>query len=122
MKSEDIRKLDIPEYDSSKPNMLITVAGLKVFREFTAQLAEANEHLAKIANPLMVTEESKLKWVGLVVEGNPTKVNVDEVAAVVATNIPDVNCSVILRSGCSMFAKGTVTEVCKKLGIPVEGQ
>lgn len=94
--------------------------------EIAAQLAEANENLEKIANPLMTVSRSpwvKLKnWKGMSVV-----INRDEVVAVIewpvdVTQSNYINsCLIVLKSGYQESAIGTGEQVCQKLGIPYGG-
>ncbi len=98
---------------------------LSVMTEIAAQLAEANEHLAKIANPLMeVNAESS--WVWLTCGGRPFVVDRNEVTGVALWD-SGVDCGkpavLIGMKGqpWSKVADGTVEEVCNKLKIPIGG-
>ena len=63
MKAEEIRKKsetysaamkEVGNVDSSA--LIVEAAKLEMIIEIAAQLAEANEHLTKIANPLLVVD------------------------------------------------------------------
>jgi hypothetical protein len=94
--------------------------GLSLFAEAAAQLAEANEHLAKIANPLMVVNQPR--WVWFKYNAFRYVVDAREVASI---SVPDPNhCVIIMRNeggpDPGRFCEGSYEEVCTKLGIPTE--
>ena len=88
--------------------------------EIAAQLAEANEHLVKIANLLPTVSAPKWVWF----KYNTFKYIVDarEVASISAPN--DHQCVIIMRneggSDPGRWCDGSFEEVCAKLGIPTE--
>jgi hypothetical protein len=88
--------------------------------ELTAQVAEANEHLAKIANPLMVVVNEESPWVML--SDGKTKLMIDRREVIgVRRSGPEVEMmSQVNTRGVVYIVQGTVVEVCKKLGIPTE--
>jgi hypothetical protein len=101
---------------------LVISAGLAVAAfEIAAQVAEANEHLKRIAYPLITVGEAKPKWVRLVVDGYGAMVDAESVVAV--THVAGASdsfkhCHVVFGSGGSLFVEETEDAVCKKLGIP----
>jgi len=85
--------------------------------EIALQFAEANEHLAKIANPMMVVN-AESPWVWLTFRGKSFVIHKDEVSGV--DSIGDVVSIGMKGQPWLKSADGTVAEVCAKLGIPVE--
>ena len=89
--------------------------------ELALQFAEANEHLAKIANPL-IEVNAKSPWA--MFSDGKTLVAIDRREVVgVRRSGPEseMMSQVDTRTGL-YIVQGKVVEVCKKLGIPVEGQ
>jgi hypothetical protein len=93
---------------------------LSLLSEVAAQLAEANEHLAKIANRTITVEGTRWVWF----KYNTFRYVVDarEVASI---SVPDPNhCVIIMRNeggpDPGRFCDGSYEEVCAKLGIPTE--
>ena len=94
--------------------------------ELCLQQAEANEHLAKIANPLVVVNQPRWVWFKYAAFGEKTGefryvVDAREVASI---SVPDPNhCVIIMRNeggpDPGRWCEGSYEEVCKKLGIPV---
>ena len=94
-----------------------------MIRETAAQLAEINENLAKIANPLMVVNGTS-PWVWLKYNTKSYVVNRDEIATVSAPN--EHQCIITICNDGSenpdRWCDGTLEEICTKLGIPLEGK
>lgn len=94
-----------------------------MIRETAAQLAEINEHLAKIANPLMVVNGTS-PWVWLKYHDKSFVIDKGEVAFVCAPN--DHQCLIYRRNeggeDAGSWCDGTLKEICTKLGIPLEGK
>ena len=118
VKADEIRK----QWDQSMlehqqaDNLPYVVADVLV--EIAAQLSEANEHLKRIAYPLIVNEEAKPEWAWFEKDGKKYPVKIDQVAAVTPSNAEEV--FIALKNGGGAWAEGTVVEVAKKLGIPTE--
>jgi hypothetical protein len=89
--------------------------------EIAAQLAEANEHLAKIANPLITVEGSP--WVTFSYKGRKVVIHRDIVRGV--RQLPlvpedDPVPVVEIHSGnTTWWVEGYLVDVCGKLRIPV---
>jgi hypothetical protein len=93
---------------------------LSLLSEVAAQLAEANEHLAKIANRTITVEGTR--WVWFKYYTFRYVVDAREVASI---SVPDPNhCVIIMRNeggpDPGRFCDGSYEEVCKKLGIPTK--
>ena len=95
---------------------------LSLLSEIAAQLAEANENLKKIANPLMVVENASSPWVWLKNNQMRYAVHRDEVASISAPK--DNQCVVLMKNeggeDPGRWCDGTLEEICGKLGIPLE--
>jgi hypothetical protein len=127
MKAKDIRTLNekLQEQILNSTSVAEHEAGfnslaLSLLSEVAAQLAEANEHLAKIANPLMVVNQPR--WVWFKYNAFRYVVDAREVASI---SVPDPNhCVIIMRNeggpDPGRFCEGSYEEVCTKLGIPTE--
>ena len=133
MKAADIRLLNQRCQEiTGKPTLgrkeqEIGLESLKIsmLTEIAAQLAEANEHLAKIANPVMVVD-AESPWVWLKLRGVPFVVDRNEVTGVelmdsgLGSDNPKVSIGMKGQPWLTT-ADGTVVEVCKKLNIPIGG-
>ena len=125
MKAKDIRTLNekLQEQILNSTSVAEHEAGfnslaLSLLSEVAAQLAEANEHLAKIANPLMRSP----RWVWF--KYNAFKYVVDA-REVVSISVPDqTHCVILMRNeggpDPGRWCEGSYEEVCAKLGIPTE--
>ena len=88
--------------------------------EIAAQLAEANEHLAKIANPLITVEESP--WVEFPVlwgVDRTDKMVVDRRSVTAVTPRIDARVCAISHDGMQTVVDQPYVDVCRKLRIPV---
>jgi hypothetical protein len=99
---------------------------MMLLAELTAQIAEANEHLAKIANPLITVNAESL-WVNFITEDHRRVVfDKGEVVDVHEGVDPIDNRRLIvvisLRNQRYFRIIGDYGVICAKLGIPVEGQ
>jgi hypothetical protein len=98
---------------------------LDMMAESAAQLAEANDSLKRIANPL-ITVDAESPWVWLNCNGKPFVVDRNEVSGVahldsgIGNDMPKVQIG-MKGQPWSKTADGTVEEVCKKLKIPIGG-
>ena len=94
-----------------------------ILRELAAQLAEANEHLAKLANPLMVVNAQSL-WVAFwLTNGKRINFYRGSVMTVSEGNGGDLGiglptCFITAADREVYTVKGNYLEVCAKLGIP----
>jgi len=139
MKAEEIRKMPLAAMEEIKAavatatdhehGLQLIVGGycaafLEVAAEAAAQLAEANEHLAKIANPWSTADqESLVVWTWLTSNGKPFAIDCREVTGVASldTGIGSDHPTVVIGmkgQPWSKSADGTVEEICSKLGIP----
>jgi hypothetical protein len=126
MKADDIRELNrkLQEEGLKTESVGAQDAGMKslvcsLLAELTAQVAEANVHLAKIANPLMAVD-AESPWVRF--SDGKTLVAIDRREVVgVRRSGPEseMMSQVDTRTGL-YIVQGTVVEVCKKLGIPTQ--
>ena len=121
MKAAEIRA---KRFDKPMTETQLRIATMEIEQETAAQLAEANEHLAKIANPLIVVN-AEPPWVWLTFGGKPFVVDRNEVTGVAPLDSGIGNDRPLVQIGVkgqpwSKAADGTVEEVCKKLGIPTE--
>ena len=126
MKAKDIRSLyeklqekilnstSVAEHESGFNSL-----ALSLLSEVAAQLAEANEHLAKIANPLMRSP----RWVTLKCNlGKGTGSLVIDANDVIGVGCQNEEPTCVICAAGKRFVDGTVEEVCTKLGIPMEGK
>ena len=135
MKADDIRTLNercqkiTGEQTRSREQQDVGLESLKIsmITEIAAQLAESNEHLAKIANPLYTVENEASPWVYFLTE-NRRRVVFDkgEVVDVHEGVDPMDNSRLIvvisLRNQRYFRIIGDYGVVCAKLGIPMEGK
>jgi hypothetical protein len=84
--------------------------------QIALQLAEANYHLAKIANPLMAYDGPR--WVHFKRGLGELLIDANGVIGV-GRETGELTC-IICAAG-KRFVDGTVEEVCKKLNIPIGG-
>ena len=124
MNAKDIRILGKEWFDKNHQCLAELADGTArtaIYVEIAAQLAEANEHLAKIANPLIIVN-AESPWVTLTWNGRSWVVDKREVASVSAVN--DHQCVVVRRGeggdDPGRYCHGTFSEVCTKLGIPTK--
>jgi hypothetical protein len=128
MTSDEIRELNVRLQDEGlkTESVLAHEIGLKslacsLLAELVAQIAEANEHLVKIANPL-IEVNAKSPWA--MFSDGKTLVAIDRREVVgVRRSGPEAEMmtQVSTRFG-FIIIQGTVVEVCAKLGIPVESR
>jgi hypothetical protein len=130
MKAKDIRTLNekLQEQILNSTSVAEHEAGfnslaLSLLSEVAAQFAEANEHLAKIANPLMGYDGPRWAW--MTYNGKPFVVDAREVTGIAPMDSGIGNDSPRVVIGMkgqpwSKSADGTVEDVCTKLGIPTE--
>lgn len=90
--------------------IIVSGVALKMAGEIAAQLAELNE-------------ARKPRWVWLKFCGEPFVIDANEVSGV-AASFPNAGTISIGMKGqpWSKSADGTVADVCRKLGIPMEGE
>lgn len=122
MKAEEIRKRQshMHDVDRGEENDF-QIAVCFWLSELAAQLAEANEHLKKIANPLLVMEESP--WVKLAWHTQSVLVKASSVEAVfTAHDRVGIRLLGANRLEECLWSSEPFSEVCAKLGISVEGQ
>lgn len=126
MTANDIRELNVRLQESAQRtgtigahNGAFISAALSIFAELAAQVAESNEHLKRIANPLMDVHVSP--WVELNAWGQPVVIDRNEVSCVLGIVAHDTKeprcCVVTLKSGTNHTVVGSVVEICAKLRI-----
>ena len=132
MKAEEIRKKsetysaamkEVGNVDSSA--LIVEAAKLEMIIEIAAQLAEANEHLTKIANPLLVVD-AESPWLTLKWRDREFVVNRDDVSSVHQYGSSGTESVVILRTDApedgGRCCETGLTELCAKLKIPFKEQ
>jgi hypothetical protein len=129
MKAADIRLLNQrcqeitgkPTLGRKEQNIGLESLKISMLTEIAAQLAEVNEHLAKIANPVMVVD-AESPWVTLAYHGKSYMVNREAVEVVERGNDHQCIVTMINEGGENpgRWCDGTFEEVCSKLGIPTE--
>jgi hypothetical protein len=129
MKAEDIRELNLRLQEQAQRTGNIAMhngafmsAALSLFAEGVAQMAEMNEHLKKIANPLF-TVNAEAPWVSFTgIEGDPIAIDRGTVSAVRSFVYDDNRVQTVIwsqGSGCFFNVREPMEEVCAKLGIPL---
>lgn len=116
MNADQIRGLEVSR--SWAPEVLEETM-IEMLREIAAQLAEANDHLAKIVNPMMVVK-AESPWVSF--SDGKTLVMIDrtQVHGVRRSGPEHEMMSEVSTHNGSYMVEGTVVNVCAKLGIPME--
>lgn len=122
MNTEDVRYWAQKVSNNAHPvEEIVGIAQCQILAELAIGLDELNRNLAKIANPVMVVEESP--WVTFDTRYGGVTIDRTVVASVrdlLLPSSPPTMCEVISRTGSAFAVIGSRKDVCEKLRIPYE--